>query len=427
VTVAYDRLAGDGFVVARVGDGTFVNPHAVRGREGSRRRQTDGVLRPRHLWQAVPLPTAFHQPAPFEFRTGHPDASLFPHTTWRRLVARTLRDASRTATSYGDPAGDIALRDAIAQHVSRSRGMIATAEDVTITNGTQQALDVLARVLLSPSDRVAVEDPGYNPPRRLFHSLGARVVAVEVDTEGVVVEAIPRQVRAIYVTPSHQYPTGVVMTLPRRQTLLAWAERQDAAIIEDDYDSEFRFTDRPLEPLRTLDTAGRVVYVGSFSKTLLPGLRLGFIIAPRSLQPAIHRAKFLTDWHSPTFLQAALARFIEEGNFASHLRRVNRVYRERHEMVAAALARDFADDLELIPSTTGLHMAALARSASVERIEAIARRAFAAGAAIQTLAYFSASGRPRAGIVLGYGAIPTDHIPEGLRRVRNCFRGSAKH
>src|SRR5439155_20386351 len=133
----------------------------------------------------------------------------------------------------------------------------------------------------------AVEDPGYNPPRRLFHSLGARVVAVEVDTEGVVVEAIPRQVRAVYVTPSHQYPTGVVMTLSRRRALLAWAERQDAAIIEDDYDSEFRFTDRPLEPLRTLDTVGRVVYVGSFSKTLLPGLRLAFIIAPRSLQAAI--------------------------------------------------------------------------------------------------------------------------------------------
>jgi GntR family transcriptional regulator / MocR family aminotransferase len=426
VTVAYDRLAGDSFVVARVGDGTFVNPHAVRVREGLR-RQPDGVLRPRPLWQALPLPAAFRQPASFDFRTGHPDASLFPHTTWRRLVARTLRDASRTGTSYGDPAGEMALRAAIARHVSMSRGVIATAEDVTITNGTQQALDVLARVLLAPSDRVAVEDPGYNPPRRLFHSLGARVTAVGIDDAGIVVEAIPRHVRAVYVTPSHQYPTGVLMTLPRRQALLAWAERQNAAIIEDDYDSEFRFSDRPLEPLRTLDTAGRVIYVGSFSKTLLPSLRLGFIIAPRSLQEAIHRAKFLTDWHSPTVLQAALARFIEEGDFARHLRRVNSVYRERHEIVAAALAGNFADDLELIPSTTGLHMAAVARTASVEQIEAIARRGFAASVAIQTLAYFSAGARPRAGIVVGYGAIATAHIMEGLRRLRKCFRGSAKH
>ena len=217
------------------------------------------------------------------------------------------------------------------------------------------------------------------------------------------------------------------MTLPRRQSLLAWAERHDAAIIEDDYDSEFRFSNRPLEPLQTLDTAGHVIYVGSFSKTLLPSFRLGFIIAPSSLQAAIHRAKFLTDWHSPTLLQVALARFLEEGHFASHLRRVNRAYRERHEIIAAALARDFSDYLEVISSTTGLHMAASARTASVEQIEAIARRAFTCGVAIHTLAYFSANGRPRSGIVVGYGAIPTDRIAEGMRRLRNCFRGSPRN
>jgi GntR family transcriptional regulator/MocR family aminotransferase len=298
--------------------------------------------------------------------------------------------------------------------------------DVTVTNGTQQAVDVIARVLLAPSDRVAVEDPGYWPPRRLFETLGARVVGVPVDREGLIVQAIPRRVRAVYVTPSHQYPTGVSMTLPRRQALLAWAERHDAAIVEDDYDSEFRFGDRPLEPLRTLDTNGRVIYVGSFSKTLLPSLRLGFLLAPRSLHAAVHRAKFLADWHSPTLPQYALARFIEDGDFARHLRRVSRIYRERHELIAAAIARDFSDHLEAIPAATGLHLAAVARFMSVDDVEAVAKRAAAADVAIQTFAKFSVGTAPRPGIVLGYGGIATTDIPEGLRRLRKAFRGTRR-
>ena len=167
------------------------------------------------------------------------------------------------------------------------------------------------------------------------------------------------EVRAVYVTPSHQYPLSVTLTLPRRQALLAWAERNNAAIIEDDYDSEFRFGGRPLEPLQTLDTKGRVVYVGSFSKTMLPTLRLGFLVTPPSLRAALHKAKFVSDWHSSTLVQAALARFIDDGAFARHVRRATAIYRERHEMLADAISRDFADHLELIPSTTGLHLTAL--------------------------------------------------------------------
>src|SRR5213594_2888510 len=186
---------------------------------------------------------------------------------------------------------------------------------LTVTNGTQQALDILARVLLAHGDRIAVEHPGYSPACQLFESLGVRLAPVPVDREGIIVQTIPRNVRVVYVTPSHQYPLGVAMTLPRRQALLAWAERNAAAIIEDDYDSEFRFGGRPLDPLCTLDTSGRVIYIGSFSKTLLPSLRLGFIIAPPSLQSAVHKAKFVSDWHAPTLAQIALARFIEEGGF----------------------------------------------------------------------------------------------------------------
>jgi GntR family transcriptional regulator/MocR family aminotransferase len=291
-----------------------------------------------------------------------------------------------------------------------------------VTNGTQQAFDILARVLLEPGDRIVVEDPGYSPPRRLFESLGARVAAVPVDREGIVVEKIPRNVRAAYVTPSHQYPLGVAMTLVRRHALLAWAERHGAAIIEDDYDSEFRFGGRPLDPLCTLDTSGRVIYIGSFSKTLLPSLRLGFVIAPPSLRAAVHKAKFVCDWHSPSLAQLALARFMDDGGFVRHIRKLNAVYEERHAFVTNTLDRYFAHHLELIPSSTGLHVTALARKASVKQIAAVARRAAEDGVAIQVLSFFAVGQTKRAGIVLGYGGIATDRIEEGLRRLRRCFR-----
>jgi GntR family transcriptional regulator/MocR family aminotransferase len=421
VVAAYERLAAEGFVTSRLGAGTFVSEglaHAKRGRRG----RSHGVLRPRVVWDSIDLLAAFERPARFDFRTGLPDATLFPHRAWRRSVARALRSPELAEGSYQHPAGQLLLRVAIARHIGISRGVEASPDDVVVTSGTQQALDVLARVLLSPGDRIAIEDPGYVPPRLLFRSLGVRVVGVPVDRDGLVVDALPSGVRAVYVTPSHQYPLGVTMTLPRRQALLIWAERNNAAIIEDDYDSEFRFGDRPLEPLQTLDTRGRVIYVGSFSKTLLPTLRMGFLVTPRSLRSAIHKAKFVSHWHTSVLAQTALAYLIDDGEFAGHVRRANRIYSERHEMLVKAISRDFDDHLEHLPSATGLHLAALARTASVGQITAAARRADAIGVAIQTLSSFAVMrGTERAGIVLGYGAIPTGQIQEGLRRLRRSF------
>ena len=247
VTLAYERLVAEGFVTARIGAGTFVSRHMMRSRD-QKIGNGPGLLQPRRVWNLIELPSAFARAALFDFRTGIPDASLFPHRTWRRLMNQALRTQDSAAVLYGHPAGYQQLRAAIARHVGISRGVVASADDVTVTNGTQQALDILARVLLGPGDRVAVEDPGYTPPRRLFESLGARVVAVPVDGEGIVVEKIPRNVRALYVTPSHQYPLGVAMSLWRRQALLAWAEENTAAIIEDDYDSIAGRRTRPAEP-----------------------------------------------------------------------------------------------------------------------------------------------------------------------------------
>ncbi|TPL50770.1 PLP-dependent aminotransferase family protein [Mesorhizobium sp. B2-4-4] len=420
VTVVYERLAAEGFVTSRQGSGTFISELVVpAGREKTGRRST-GVLQPRQIWEAIAPPPAF-EPVRFDFHAGFCDASLFPHGTWRRSVVWALRSSEATAGTYEHPAGHHDLRVAIARHIGISRGIGAAADDIIVTNGTQQALDVLARVLLAPGDAIAIEDPGYGPPRHLFKALGIRVVGVPVDRQGLVVDALPRGVRAVYVTPSHQFPLSVTMTLPRRQALLAWAERNNAAIIEDDYDSEFRFGGRPLEPLQTLDAKGRVIYVGSFSKTMLPTLRLGFILTPPSLRAAVHKAKFVSDWHSSTPAQAALARFIDEGAFARHIRRVNAIYRERHQIIADAIANDFAGHLELIPSTTGLHLTALARKMSADRIAEVARRAADRSVAVQILSRFAVNAIPRAGIMLGYGAIPTPRIEEGLHLLRACF------
>jgi len=422
VVVAYERLAGEGLVEARIGAGTFVAEHVVGARREATKGRADGMLRSRRLWESISLPTAFARPAQFDFRTGLPDASLFPHDDWRRLLARSLRSDSDRAGAYGEPAGHRGLREAIARHIGISRGVETSADDITVTSGTQQGLDVVARVLLSPGDRVAVEDPGYAPPRMLFESLGARLVGVPVDGSGLIVDALPRQARLVCVTPSHQYPLGVPMARSRRQALLAWAERNNAAIIEDDYDSEFRFGGRPIEALQTLDTKGRVIYVGSFSKTMLPSLRLGFVATPPSLRSAVHKAKYVTDWHTSIPVQAALARFIDGGGFARHVRRVCRVYRVRHDIVTHALTHEFADQLEFVPSSTGLHVAALARTASVDDIRTVVQRASELGVEIHELSRYSVHSPSRPGLVVGYGAISTAHIEEGLHRLRSSFR-----
>ena len=421
VTVAFDRLVGEGFLFSRVGAGTYVSQRVTALPREPWRNKPEGTIRPRLLWESIPLSSTFEGPAQFDFRTGLPDTSLFPHATWRRLLARQLYTEAVSAGVYAHPAGHQGLREAIARHIRISRSVQAVADDVTITSGAQQALDLVARALVEQGDRVAVEDPGYVPLRLLFKSLGARVHGVPVDDEGIQVDAIPPETRLVYVTPSHQYPLGVTMSLSRRLALLDWAARNDAAVVEDDYDTEFRFGGRPIEPLHTLDTSGRVIYVGSFSKSLLPSLRLGFVVTPRCCTSAVHKAKYVADWHTSMLVQAVLARFIEDGGFARHIRRVGRVYTERHEILLRILARDFADDLTVVPSFAGLHIAALARSASVKKISSVVRRASDLGVRVQELSKFALDSSSRPGVVLGYGAIPTTRIQEGMRRLLSCF------
>jgi GntR family transcriptional regulator / MocR family aminotransferase len=419
VMVAYDRLNGEGFVASRVGAGTFVGHHVPATPE--RASPAPGALAAQAHWAGISLPTAFRRPAEFDFRTGLPDTSLFPYETWRRLMARELRATAAGCGPYGDPAGHPALRDAIARHLGTSPDVVTTPDDIVVTNGTQQALDLVARVLLAPGDEIAVEDPGYEPLRRLFETLGMTVGGVPVDGQGLVVDALPAEARLVYVTPSHQYPLGTAMSLPRRIALLEWAQRHGAAVVEDDYDSEFRHGGRPIEPLQTLDREGRVLYVGSFSKTMLPTLRLGFVVAPAPLRHALGVAKYVTDWHTTLPTQLALARFLDGGWFVRHVRKLRGVYGARRQRILHILARDFAGDLTVVPSVAGLHLTALATRASREEVAAVASRAAKRGVACQQLASFGVERPAPAGLVLGYGSIGTAEIDEGLRRLRAAF------
>jgi len=405
VATAYERLVAEGFLAAKVGSGTFVA--TVAAPRGRRPAGPADPLRPRTGWPVRPEPVSGDAPAPrYDFRAGVPDAALFPFDTWRRLVAAESRLRANSPGTYAGPAGHPALRAAIARYLGYGRSVRATAEDVVVTNGTQHALDLIARVLLCPGDVVAVEQPGYPPARRLFEAHGGRVAGVRVDEQGIVVDELPDAARLVHTTPSHQFPLGRPMSPARRRELLDWAGSRPVAIVEDDYDSEFRFSARPLEPLVSLDTAGRVLYAGTFSKSMLPAIRTGFVLAPPTLRDALAAARQLSDGYGPPAPQAALARFIEDGELARHVRRASREYARRHARIAAALTR--MPRLEVLPSAAGLHLTALLRDGSSAPVVAAAATA---GLAVEDLTAYATS---QAGFVFGFGAIDPTLIDEGL-------------
>jgi GntR family transcriptional regulator/MocR family aminotransferase len=421
VAVAYDRLNAEGLTTSRVGSGTFVSTQSVS-QEHPRRARRGTTFDINTYWRTHPrYADTTPREVRFNFSTGLPDADLFPWDIWRRLLSNLFHERIIGGNYYGSPGGRVTLRSAIARHIGISRSVYAGVDDVLITHGTQQALDLICRVLVNPESTIAVENPGYAPASRLFRSYGATVEPVPVDNEGLIVSAIPESVRLIYTTPSHQFPLGMPMSMRRRTHLLDWAEEHDAVIIEDDYDSEFRFDERSLEPLQSLDPDGRVIYVGTFSKTLLPLLRIGFLIAPQVLREPLRAAKQLTDWHNDVSTQAALAQFMEEGHFARHLRKASRVYGERHGIVSRAVKEHLARDLEMLPSAAGLHICALRIPESDIDLEVVKQIAQRNGIAIQTLDNYLIDSSHVPGFVLGFGAIPTSNIEPGIIEFAKCF------
>ena len=353
-----------------------------------------------------------------DLRTGRPDPALFPVVEWRRSVLAALQTAP---PGYGERAGLPALRRAIASWVGRSRGVVASPDDVIVTSGSQGAFDLCARALLGTGGAVAVENPGYPNARNALARGGTRVVPVAVDDEGLVVERLPHEARLVYVTPSHQAPTGVVMSPRRRHALLAAVASSGAAVIEDDYDTEYRYVDRPLEPLHRLDTSGRVVYVGSFSKTLTPSLRLGFVVAPPALAGDLLATQALADSHPPHLTQAALAHFITTGGFERHLRRSRRAYRPRRELVLDRAAELLAAGLVTRHSScpAGLHVT-FELGAGTDA-GAIASRLHDAGVAIDTTDEHWVGPHPP-GLIVGFGLAGPTELTHGLDTLAAILR-----
>ena len=424
---AYDLLLSEGYLLTRPGAGVYVAdvlPQAAPRKAAVRDSGTERRLAP--YWRAplaVPEPAlAPAAPPPrLYFRLGVPDKGAFPFEVWRRLSARALRVLSKAPAAYAEPQGRQALREAIAHHVSFARAVGCRPEDICVTTGAQQAFDLLARILVTPGKTVvAVENPGYPPLRAAFAAAGARLAPVPVDQEGLVVEKLPAEARVICVTPSHQFPLGCAMSARRRAALLEFAQARGAVVIEDDYDCEFRYGGRPLDALQTLDRAESVFYVGTFSKSLFPAIRLGYVVAPAWAQRALLAAKKCSDWHCAVLSQDSLAAFIAEGHLARHVRKMRRVYGARRELLTEILQRDFARWLEPVPCVAGLHLAALFKAKTDEA--EVLRQAARQDVGLYGLREFQHGRAARQGLVFGYGAIGEDDISEGLSRLRRALQ-----
>jgi GntR family transcriptional regulator/MocR family aminotransferase len=441
VSAAYDQLLAEGYLRARGGSGTYVcetlpDEAFVPGRRlrrGSVHEPASAQLQPPlSRWTLRALEGAHLDlggPAadqlPFDFHHGSPAVDRFPIDLWRRLLARRLRARDVLELGYAPSNGHAGLREAVATYLRRTRALRCTAEQVVVVNGSQQALDLLARVCLEPGDAVVMEDPGYVGARRAFAAHGARVIPARVDDSGLVVEALDAVVgsaapRLLYVTPSHQFPTGSLLSLPRRLALLRWARARGTLILEDDYDSEFRYSGHPVEALQGLDVAGTVVYIGTFSKVLFPALRLGYVILPPALVEAVATAKWLSDRYSPMLEQQVLADFFAEGHFERHLRHMRLIYQARHDAFLEGVARELGD-LVLPPiADTGLH-ALLGFTEPLPERDLVARAA-AAGVGIYPARAHYLAPPARTELIMGYTSLDARQIGEGLRRLGRVVR-----
>jgi len=436
----YDQLLCEGYVVTRRGSGTYVSkrrpaspPRARADRSETPAYRINGFwlradVRSAMSFWGEPAERAAASPcaASIDFRPALVDSRRFPFEIFRRVIAQELRRLERNPAGQKSPQGhqgNFHLRAAITRHIAITRAVACEPADVLVTSGAQQAFDLLARVLVTPGKTVVVEDPGYPPMRVPFAAAGARIVPLPVDSEGLVVEQLPHDADVICVCPSHQFPLGVTMSKRRRKALIGFARRRGAVIVEDDYDGEFRFAGAPLEALRSADSADVVFYVGTFSKCMLPALRLGYLIAPSWVMPALVAAKNSVDWHCSTPLQLATARFIAAGHLTRHVRKMRDAYGARREHVLTLLKEELSEWLEPLPSQYGMHMTAVARTAM--NLDSVTAALLTSHVKLHSLSRYYL-GRPTAsGIVIGYGAADSSDISRGMALLRKALAASA--
>jgi GntR family transcriptional regulator/MocR family aminotransferase len=405
---AYDELYAEGYVEGRHGSGTYVAGDLPALPRPSLPAPTGT---PRWLRQPPPPEPEIELSGTIEFRLGRPFTTNLPVEVWRRVWHDV--SAQLPPSDYGAPAGDPELRAAIAGYLRRSRGVACGTDDVVITSGAVQALDLIARATLAPGDPVGFEEPGYSIARQLLQARGACLIPTPVDDDGLRVDCLPVDDRAplfVYVTPSHQYPLGARMPVGRRMAVIEWAQANDGLVVEDDYDSEFRFDAPPLPALAGIDETGRVAYIGTFSKVLSPAIRVGYLVAPFPLRERVERYKRLSDYHTPWPVQRALAAFIIEGHLERHIRRMRRHYAEKRAALRDALA-PVSDRAQMRGLEAGLHVF-LELDCAIDP-EEVARRALQRGVSVSTIAPYYIGRPSRSGLLLGYGGLAIDDIVRG--------------
>ncbi|HEY2388441.1 MAG TPA: PLP-dependent aminotransferase family protein [Candidatus Binatia bacterium] len=427
VVLAYTQLLDEGYATGRVGSGTYVaeplptdeRPAVSTGGSAAAVRRPRLSRAGRKLVAAGSRWIAVSGGLRYDFSCGRPSFRDFPGSVWARLVRRHARPSSASDLDYAPAAGLPELRAAIAEHLTRWRGVTCGAEQVFVTSGTQQALGLAAGLLLEAGERLGMEEPHYSGARQAFEAARATLVPLRVDAQGLDVGrlAATRRVRMAYVTPAHQFPTGAVMPLTRRLALLAWARAARAHVIEDDYDSEYRYAGSPIESLHGLDGAGRVLYVGSFSKTLSPALRLGYLVVPPALVRGFTLAKMAADLGTPSFGQRVLADFIREGHLEVHLRRSRRRHAARRAALLDALAEHLGERVDVRGGGAGLHVMVVVRGARAADVPGIVRRARERDVGVySTLGCYLTRPR-RAELLLGHGSLAEDDIGRGVVRL----------
>ena len=447
IVAAMDRLIGEGYLVTKRGAGTFVvdtlPERAMRAAKTRRPPPTVAAGGPAPglsrrggaLASVVITGPRYERDEPRPFRPRRPALDVFPSALWARLLRRQWRTPRHELLDYGDPAGYRPLREAIAAHISVTRGLRCSADRIVVTSGAQQAFDILFRLVLDPGDAAWMEEPGYLDVRGALIGAGARIVPVAVDAQGLVVAdgvRLARDAKLAVVSPSHQYPTGVTLSATRRAALVEWARVRGAWIVEDDYDSYFRYRGRPVPALHRFDedaggASPRVLYVGTFSKTMFPSLRLGFCVVPEALVGAVVNLRAIADRNSPISDQAALAEFIEDGHYDRHLRRVRLVYQERYEAMRHYFRRELDGIIALVPASAGTHVIGHVgdrRSGGGESFAVrIARAAAADGLVVFPLSRYCQVRPATDALVLGYGGLTPRRIAAGVERLARVIDG----
>lgn len=431
VTQSYDQLVSEGYLETQRGSGTFVCAQLPEDylqtetvdRDSAPSSKLTGLSQFGNALLAGQSLEAPHPRYAISFRYGNPSSELFPMALWRRLLTRHCDTSSALMDYSTDPAGYMPLRQAIADYLGRSRAVRCSPEQVIIVSGSQQALDLIARLTLDAGDWVAMEDPGYLGARYCFAGRGAHLHPIPVDEEGLTVEALAQcsqPFKLLYVTPSHQFPTGVTLSLARRLALLQWACQTETLILEDDYDGEYRYGDRPIPALQGLDRNNRVIYAGTFSKILFPALRVGYLVVPAAWIPLVSRAKWLCDRQSPMLEQYVLTDFISEGHFERHIRRMRYRYNQRRQALVKTLEDCFGASVTILGEKAGIHlMARIETSLSDEDV--IQRAASADIGVISAQSYYLTN--PKVGeFIFGYAQLEEAQIQQGIHALAQALK-----